>query len=107
MPGSRGPSGTPKPTTRCAATSPRVDTPGRPGRPPVQVAHLRAGRCPDPGGPAVRLVCLHRLESPGRRPDRGGACAAVGSRRPGRLTAQAVAPVYAGPKSGIDTAADF
>jgi hypothetical protein len=42
---------------------------GWPGRPSVQVAHLRAGRCPDPGGPVLRLVRLRCPESPGRRPD--------------------------------------
>jgi len=52
-------------------------TPRRPGGPPVQVAHLLSGRCPDPGGTPVRLVRLRRLEPPGRRPDRRGAGAAV------------------------------
>jgi hypothetical protein len=47
-----------------------------------QVAHIRASRC-DPCGTAVRLVRLRCVESPGRRPDRGGTCAAVGSCRPG------------------------
>src|SRR5271156_1076972 len=31
----------------------------------------------------LRLVRVRCLESPGRRPDRGGTCAAVGSCRPG------------------------
>jgi hypothetical protein len=55
-----------------------VDT-RRPGRPPVEVADIRAGRCPDPGGTVVRPVRLRCLESPGRRPDRRGACTAVAS----------------------------
>jgi hypothetical protein len=59
-----------------------VDTPAGQGGRPSQVAHLRAGRGPDPGGTVVRLVRLRRLESPGRRPNRGGAGAAMGSRRP-------------------------
>src|SRR6516162_916810 len=32
--------------------------PRRPGRASIQVAHLRAGRCPDPGGTLVRFVRL-------------------------------------------------
>ena len=32
-----------------------------PGRPPVHVAHIRAGRCPDRGGTLVRLVRLRVL----------------------------------------------
>src|SRR6266487_3881825 len=60
-----------------------VDTPVGQGGPPVQVAHIRAGRCPDRGGPVVRFVRLRCPEPPSRRPNRGGAGTAVGLRRPG------------------------
>jgi hypothetical protein len=61
-----------------------VDAPAGQGGPPVRVAHLRSGRRPDPGGTPVWLVRLRCLEPPGRRPHRGGAGAAMGSRRLGR-----------------------
>ena len=64
--------------------------PGRAGRPPVEVAHPCPGRRPARRRRGHTIARLRRALPADRRPDRGSARAALGTRRPRRQPATAL-----------------